>query len=74
MTVVKDITNQVLVPKPVKKSELNKSFFIGRVAMDHEPDTIEIEVHKTNRIKQPHLNYSESTEINSKWKDIKDVY
>jgi len=74
MTVVKDITNQVLVPKPAKKSELNKSFFIGRVAMDHEPDTIEIEVHKTNTIKQPHLNYSESTEIKSKWKDIKDVY
>ena len=48
MTVVKDITNQVLVPKPAKKSDLNKSFFIGRVAMDHEPDTIEIEVHKRN--------------------------
>ena len=34
MTVVKDITDQVLVPKPMKDRELNKSFFIGRVPMD----------------------------------------
>ena len=74
MKIQAEVVNEVLVPKPAKKSELNKSFFIGRVAMDHEPDTIEIEVHKRNRIKQPHLNYSESTEIKSKWKDIKDVY
>ena len=74
MTIIKDITDQVLVPRPMKDKDYNKSFFIGRVAMDHEPDTIEIEVHKRNRIKQPHLNYSESTEIKSKWKDIKDVY
>ena len=74
MTIVKDITNQVLVPRPLKNKELNKSFFIGKGPMDSEPDTIEVEINREDRIKQPHLNYSESTEIDTRWKDIKDVY
>ena len=74
MTIVKDITDQILVPRPVKQRELDKSFFIGKVPMDSEPDTIEVEINREDRIKQPHLNYSESTEIDTRWKDIKDVY
>ena len=74
MTIVKDITDQVLVPKPMKNKDLNKSFFIGRVPMDHEPDTIEVQINVRDTIKQPHLNYSESSAIDTKWKDIKDVY
>jgi|TARA_R110000803_G_scaffold56055_1_gene113200 hypothetical protein len=74
MTVVKDITDQVLVPKPMKDRELNKSFFIGRVPMDTEEDTVEVNINKKDNIKQPHLNYSESSVIDTKWKGIKDVY
>jgi len=42
--------------------------------MDNEPDTIEVQINVRDRIKQPHLNYSESSAIDTKWKDIKDVY
>tara|TARA_B100000780_G_scaffold272409_1_gene234608 strand:+ start:42 stop:266 length:225 start_codon:yes stop_codon:yes gene_type:complete len=74
MTIIKDITDQVLVPRPMKDKDYNKSFFIGRVPMDNEPDTIEVQINVKDRIKQPHLNYSESSAIDTKWKDIKDVY
>jgi len=74
MTVVKDITDQVLVPKPMKDRDLNKSFFIGRVPMDTEEDTVEVNINKKDKIKQPHLNYSEPSVIDTKWKGIKDVY
>jgi hypothetical protein len=58
----------------VVKRELNKSFFIGRVPMDTEEDTVEVNINKKDNIKQPHLNYSESSVIDTKWKGIKDVY
>tara|TARA_R110000744_G_scaffold121179_1_gene225696 strand:+ start:117 stop:335 length:219 start_codon:yes stop_codon:yes gene_type:complete len=72
MTIVKDITDQILVPKPVKQRELDKSFFVGQVPMDTDPETTEITVNRDRFIKQPHLDNSKI--INTKWKDIKDVY
>jgi|TARA_R100000781_G_C4074366_1_gene125569 hypothetical protein len=72
MTVVKDITNQILVPKPVKKVEYENSFFIGRVAMDTQPETTDIEVNLKDTIKQRHLDNSKV--IDTEWKAIKDVY
>jgi len=72
MTVVKDITNQILVPKPVKQKELDKSFFIGQVPMDTDPETTEIILNNNKNIEQPHLDNSKI--INTPWKEIKDVY
>jgi hypothetical protein len=72
MTVVKDITNQVLVPKPNKKENTGSSFFIGRVRIDTPEDTTEINVRPANRIKQRHLD--DSKIIDTPWKEIKDVY
>ena len=72
MTIIKDITNQILVPKPVKQRELNKSFFIGQVPMDTDPETTEIILNNDKHIKQPHLDNSKI--INTPWKEIKDVY
>jgi hypothetical protein len=72
MTVVKDITNQVLVPKPNKKENKGSSFFIGRVRIDTPEDTTEINVKPVNRIKQRHLD--DSKIIDTPWKEIKDVY
>jgi hypothetical protein len=72
MTVIKDITNQILVPRPVRKRDLDKSFFIGKVAYDTEPETTEIIVSSYTNIKQPHLDNSKI--VDTKWKEIKDVY
>ena len=72
MTVVKDITNQVLVPKPNKKENKGSSFFIGRVRIDTTEDTTEINIKPVNRIKQRHLD--DSKIIDTPWKEIKDVY
>tara|TARA_R100001369_G_scaffold4077_1_gene12220 strand:+ start:42 stop:260 length:219 start_codon:yes stop_codon:yes gene_type:complete len=72
MTIIKDITNQVLVPKPIKQRELDKSFFIGQVAADTDPETTEITVNRDRYIRQPHLDNSKI--IDTKWKEIKDVY
>ena len=72
MTVVKDITNQVLVPKPNKKENTSNSFFIGKVSMDTPQDTTEININPINKIKQRHLD--DSKIIDTPWKEIKDVY
>ena len=68
----RDITSEVLVPKPVSKNDTNGSFFIGKVALDTQPDTTEIEVKPLNKIKQRHLDNSKI--IDTPWKEIKDVY
>ena len=53
-------------------SELDKSFFIGQVPMDTDPETTEIILNNNKNIKQPHLDNSKI--INTPWKEIKDVY
>jgi|TARA_E500000318_G_scaffold102955_1_gene107617 hypothetical protein len=68
----RDITSEVLVPKPVKNNNTDSSFFIGQVALDTQPDTTEIEVKPLNKIKQRHLDNSKI--IDTPWKEIKDVY
>jgi transposase-like protein len=72
MTVVKDITNQVLVPKINKKENKGSSFFIGRLRIYTPEDTTENNVRPVNRIKQRHLD--DSKIIDTPWKEIKDVY
>ena len=69
---LKIITNQILVPRPVRKRDLDKSFFIGKVAYDTEPETTEVIVSSYTNIKQPHLDNSKI--VDTKWKEIKDVY
>jgi len=74
MTKIRDITSEVIVPRPVKRIQNDESFFIGQVPMDTPPETIDIEVAGKQPIKQPHLDYSESTDIDTRWKSIKDIY
>ena len=68
----RDITSEVLVPKPNKKENKGSSFFIGRVRIDTPEDTTEITINPINKIKQRHLD--DSKIIDTPWKEIKDVY
>ena len=68
----RDITSEVLVPKPNKKENKGGSFFIGRVRIDTPEDTTEITINPINKIKQRHLD--DSKIIDTSWKEIKDVY
>jgi len=68
----RDITSEVLVPKPVTNNSTDGSFFIGQVALDTQPETTEIEIKPLNKIKQRHLDNSKI--IDTPWKEIKDVY
>ena len=68
----RDITSEVLVPKPNKKENKGSSFFIGWVRIDTPEDTTEITINPINKIKQRHLD--DSKIIDTAWKEIKDVY
>ena len=72
MTKLRYINNEVLVPKPQKKSPLGKSFFIGRVANDTPEETTDSSINRRDGIKQPHLDGSKIKD--TEWRTLKDIY
>ena len=72
MTKPRYINGEVLVPRPIKKAALGKSFFIGRVALDTAENTTDVSIKRNDNIKQPHLDNSKVKD--TEWKTLKDIY
>ena len=48
MTKPRYINGEVLVPRPIKKTTLGKSFFIGRVALDTAENTTDVSIKRND--------------------------